>query len=409
METAGDRTKWPIEARLGLFYAAYFAVVGLQTPYLPLWLDWKDLDARQIALVTAVPMFVRTLISPAIAFGSDRLGEHRAVTVGLTWFGLLALLALTQSSGFWPILAVMLVFSLAWTTVLPLAETIAMGAVRSLAADYGRMRVWGSVSFIAASMAGGWLIEHTGAATAIWLILLAVFATALVTLRLPSQAELGNGETPERATFADAIALARAPPFLLFVLAAGAVQASHAVLYVFGVLNWRAQGLSTAWCGALWALSIIVEIVLFARAAAVLRLIDPLTLVLAGGAVAVVRWGAMGFDPPLWLLVPLQLAHAVTFAATHLGAVHFLANAVAPASAATAQALYSAMAGGVAMGFAMVLAGPAYAAYGGRAYWVMAALAALGTMAAHLLRNSWHSGTFDAPPSSPENGGSPSH
>jgi MFS transporter, PPP family, 3-phenylpropionic acid transporter len=139
------------------------------------------------------------------------------------------------------------------------------------------------------------------------------------------------------------------------------------MLYVFGVLHWRALGLSTAWCGGLWALSIVVEIVLFARSGAVLRVLSPTTLILAGAVASVVRWFAMGFDPPFWLLVPLQLTHALTFAASHLGAVHFLANTVAPQNAATAQALYSAAAGGVAMGGAMMLVGPAYSAYGGRA------------------------------------------
>ena len=37
------------------------------------------------------------------------------------------------------------------------------------------------------------------------------------------------------------------------------------------------------------------------------------------------------------------------------------------------------------MGAAMLLAGPLYAAYGGRAYWAMAALAAVGLVASLVL------------------------
>ncbi len=269
---------------------------------------------------------------------------------------------------------------------MPLAETLAMGVVRSIAADYGRMRLWGSVSFIVASVAGGWWIEHTSAAAAIWLIALAAFTTAVIGHQLPAASELGNGGSAAAATRADALALMRSPPFLWFVMAVGAVQAAHAVFYVFGVLHWRAQGLSTAWCGGLWALSIVVEIALFAYSSAVLRLVSPVTLILAGAVASVVRWSAMGFDPPFWLLVPLQITHALTFAASHLGAVHFLARTVAPESAATAQALYSAAAGGIAMGGAMMLAGPAYAAYGGKAYWLMTVLSLAGVGATLIVR-----------------------
>ena len=83
----------------------------------------------------------------------------------------------------------------------------------------------------------------------------------------------------------------------------------------------------------------------------------------------------MGFDPPLALLVVLQLLHALTFGATHIGAVHFISRAVPETQSGTAQALYAAVTGGIVMGGTMLAAGPLYAAYGGRAYWAMAAVA----------------------------------
>ena len=51
-------------------------------------------------------------------------------------------------------------------------------------------------------------------------------------------------------------------PFLLFMLAAGCCQASHAVLYSFGTLTWRAAGLDDVTISLLWGESVAVEIVL---------------------------------------------------------------------------------------------------------------------------------------------------
>ena len=45
---------------------------------------------------------------------------------------------------------------------MPLTETVAMTGVKAAGLDYGRMRLWGSLSFIAASVCGGWVLERAG-------------------------------------------------------------------------------------------------------------------------------------------------------------------------------------------------------------------------------------------------------
>ena len=66
--------------------------------------------------------------------------------------------------------------------------------------------------------------------------------------------------------------------------------------------------------------------------------------------------------------------------------MHFLARAAPPGLAATAQSLYSAVSGGIAMGLAMLLAGALYAAVAGQAFLAMAALSAGGLGFALILR-----------------------
>ncbi len=89
-----------------------------------------------------------------------------------------------------------------------------------------------------------------------------------------------------------------------------------------------------------------------------------------------------------WLPVigALQLLHALTFGASHLGAMHFLSRAVPPAAAASAQTLFAAMSSGIGGGLVMLGAGVFYAAYGGGAYLFMAALSAAGLLGALKLR-----------------------
>ena len=109
--------------------------------------------------------------------------------------------------------------------------------------------------------------------------------------------------------------------------------------------------------------------------------IAPTTLLLAGAAGAVMRWGAMAFDPPAILLPPLQCLHALSFGASHLGALGFIARTIPPKLGATAQG-YLAVALGLAMAASMALAGVLYARWGSLAYGAMAALAVAGGVCA---------------------------
>jgi PPP family 3-phenylpropionic acid transporter len=377
-----------LATRVSLLFAAVFTVAGTHLPYLPVWLDWAGLSAREIAVIVALPMLVRVIATPVIAFAADRAGDHRRYMLVLAGIALAAALALTQGGSFWPILALSLLFAIATFTIMPLTETVAMGGVRAAGLDYGRMRLWGSLSFIAASFCGGWALDRLGPPAVVWLLVGGAMLTALAAHALPRP----MGDSPPAAVgrrrigLTDALALMRSRLFLTFLLAVGAVQAAHAAFYTFGTLHWAAQGLSSGWAGSLWAVGVTVEIGLMAFSGAVVRRIGAAELIVLGAAASVVRWLAMGLDPPLAALVALQALHGVTYGATHIGAFYLLTRAVPESQAGTAQALYASITAGIAMGGATLLSGQLYATYGGRTYWAMAAIAGVGLAVSVALR-----------------------
>ncbi|HLJ44279.1 MAG TPA: MFS transporter, partial [Candidatus Binataceae bacterium] len=82
----------------------------------------------------------------------------------------------------------------------------------------------------------------------------------------------------------------------------------------------------------------------------------------------------------------IQPLHALTFAAAHLGAMHYIARAAPREQAATAQSLYTAIVGGIGLGAGSLAAGALYGVWGGGTYGVMAAMAAAGGALALRLR-----------------------
>jgi PPP family 3-phenylpropionic acid transporter len=77
----------------------------------------------------------------------------------------------------------------------------------------------------------------------------------------------------------------------------------------------------------------------------------------------------------------VQSLHGFSFAATHLAAMTYLARHTPPGLAASAQML-QAIAVGATTGIVTLATGSLYAAFGGHAFFVMAAIAALGLLLA---------------------------
>ena len=397
--------------RLSAFYGALFLILGIHLPFLPVWLDARGLSAEQIAIVTAAPLVLRVFVTPAAAVLADRTGRHRSLINALALAALLLALLLSQMQGFWGLLLLAVPFAIALSTIMPLTETIAVAGVRAYGLDYGRMRLWGSLSFVASGFLCGWLIDRTSAEAVIWCLLAGVVATVAFAWALPERAHAApaagvGAVSPQpsasprggiRAGLRDVGRLVTTPVFAGFLLAAGSVQGAHGMFYAFGALAWQAQGISTVWIGGLWALAIAGEVLLFAYSGRVVKRWGPVTLLLAAAVASVVRWGLMALSPPLAMLAPLQMLHALTYGASHLAAMHFISRAVPEGTQGTAQALYATMAMGVIIGGATLTSGRLYAQIGTEAYFAMAALAAVGLGAALFVRARWHGGLLFAP------------
>ena len=365
-----------IAARIAFFYVAIFLILGISLPYFPLWLKAQGLSAVEIGLVTSVPLFIRIATTPMIGIAADRSGSVKGVVLAGAGFATLSALALMGVEGLWPILVLFSVFQIASLALMPLAEVVAMREVRQHGLDYGRMRLWGSLAFIAANLGGGLALAGYGAHSILVLIILASLVTLLAGAGLPgggARRETGKGISLK----AMMVQLARAD-LLLIMAASGLIQAAHAVYYAFSAIHWQALGLPETTFGVLWSIGVIAEVVLFAYAGRALKRIGALNMIAIGAAGSLVRWGAMASDPSFGLLVVLQLLHGLTFGATHLGVVHAIQERVRPDQAASAQSLHSALSSGIMMGGAMALAGAIYGPLGGLSYLVMVVLAAGG-------------------------------
>jgi len=374
--------------RMAFFYAAFFAMIGIHLPFWPVWLAAKGLTPTEIGAIIAASVGIKIISNPLIAHMADRRGQRRPIMAVLSMLAFAAFSLFGLIEGFWPILSVSMLFFAVWSPLMPLGESLAMlgsglGADKNESGeepDYGRVRLWGSLTFIASAVGTGYILTDGNVATIYWILLGSLALVVAVTFFLP----------PTRAPAATDTrfapwAVLRDRRFVLFIAAAALIQASHSVYYGFGTLNWKAQGYSENVIGWLWAEGVIAEIILFIFGAGLVARLRPSGMILLGGLAATVRWAMTGVADGLALLVVLQALHAFTFAATHLGAIYFISRRVPKALSASAQAVYSATVMGLALGAAMFASGKLYSLFGSGAYHAMAVMAAGGAILAIFL------------------------
>jgi PPP family 3-phenylpropionic acid transporter len=368
----------PLSTRLGAFYATSFLVVGIQSPFWPVWLSGRGLDAQEIAILFAAAIWAKVIATPLIGGLTDRLGWRRGIMVALAAMACIAYAMLWPAWGFWPLLWLNLVAGVSQSALMPLGDSITLAAVRGTGLDYGRIRVWGSISFIVAAMGSGALLAGNAApampGNTVLVLVLAASAMLLIACFWIPSAPAAVG----RARWAALGRFAADRRFWLFVASGSALQSSHQLYYGFGTLYWREQGFSDTVIGALWAEGVVAEIALFWQSAPLVARLGPLGLMALGGVAGIVRWSLIGAVPGLAAAAVLQLLHGLTFGAAHIGAMYFMARTVPPGAAASAQSLYAAVSAGLGSGFVMLAAGVLYSAYGGQAYLFMALLSAAG-------------------------------
>ena len=375
--------------RLSLFYGAFFLGLGIFVPFFPVWLKEQGLDAAQISMVLACQMAVRIGSGPLFAFLADRLGDRRFLVSVLSVAALACMALLAAVSGFPAILLLAVAMAVVWTPIMPLIESLAVRESEAGGADYGRTRLWGSLTFIVGSVGGGYALTFTGPQLIIWFLTGAYLLMAIASFLLPAERG-GRDPAAHGLRFSGVLALLRHPVFFAFLCSASLIQASHALYYGFGTIHWQEIGIADDVIGGLWAIGVIAEVVLFTFSRRALALAGPLGLVTLGGGAAVVRWCLTAFDPGVAWLVLIQVGHALTFGATHLGAMHFIARAAPARYHATVQGIHAAVAGGVVMAVVMSGSGALYASYGANSYLAMGVLGGLGGLAALIAAALWN-------------------
>jgi PPP family 3-phenylpropionic acid transporter len=370
--------------RLGLFYGAIFVGTGVSSPYLPVWFAHHGLSGARIGLILSLPMLARALTAPLLAVWADSFALRRTalIVMGAAVAVLYALMALPLGFAWWAV--VWFAASSMYTTMSPLTDVIVLSRAARDGFNYGWPRGIGSACFIVGNVGmGAILARGSPELILVWMVAAVALASLCARLLLPPDPVHEHGHVADLAQrMAGLSELLRDPVFMTAALSAGLVQSAHAFYYGFSTLAWKQQGIPESLTGILWGSAVIVEVGFMWFLEPWRRRVGPRNLLTLGAAAAVVRWTALAFAPPLWLIFPLQALHALSYAATFLASLQLVERLSGPRNASAAQAINSALSGGLISGLATFASGWLFDRYAAHGYLLMSAMSLAGLIGA---------------------------
>ena len=355
-------------AVLGTYYFAYFAYVGAYSPYITLYFKDLGMTAAEIGLLYSIPQVMRIFGPSAWGHLADVSGRPQVILrvaavcsliafAGMYWngggatgasgaTGIGASGGLPAVSFAW-LFAVLVAVHFFTSAQMPLVEAITLDHVRERPGDYGRIRVWGSVGFIAAVLGLGYLLDVFPVQWVIHVTVALLALVALVSFLIPA---------PVKHVHEGAVVSLRKQlktrPVQVFLAASMLNAFAHAALYTFFSIYLAQLGYSKSVIGWMWSIGVLIEVGVFQCMPQLMRRFSLETLFFSTFIACALRFVLIAWTAQWWwALVFAQLLHAFTFAIYHASAVGLARQHFGTANQARGQAIYISVSFGVG-GFA---------------------------------------------------------
>ncbi|HKB82899.1 MAG TPA: MFS transporter [Burkholderiales bacterium] len=359
--------------RLSGFYFCYFAFIGAFAPYFALYLKSLGYSAAQIGLLLAVNPVARIFGPNLWGWLSDHY-RARGQLIRITAVGTaIVFVAVFFNRGFGWMFTALLFLNVFWCGVLPLAESATLSLVGARVGAYGRVRLWGSVGFVAVVIVGGYVLDFSGVGALAPMVLILLVLMAASTFFLPR-----DREPPHHAEHASILSIVRRPEVIALLAGFFLMQIAHGPYNAFYSIHLVEAGYSKKAVGWLWSLGVIAEIGLFMLLPRLMRAYSLNQILLFSFGCAFVRllliaWGVGS----LTILLAAQLLHAVTFGAFHSAGVAMMHQIFRGRNQARGQAIYTSLGYGLGGTLGTLMAGYAWETLGAGWTFTFAATAAL--------------------------------
>lgn len=324
-----------------------YVIWGSWLPLLALYLgDVLHFSGGQIGWIFATQAIASLVALFAGGQAADRLMSTEKLLALCHAVGGTAMFALAAQTSFWPFLAIMLIYQLAYIPTLSLTNAICFHHVSDARTEFGRIRMWGTIGWIAASwpfvfiLAGKTGPSLHAALGSIFIVAgaasygLAAFSLTLP--RTPPAADSPAGNAP-----LEAIRLLAVPAFLALFVVTFMDALIHQCYFQWTSPFLERAGLAPNWIMPAMSIGQIAEIATMAVLGLVLRRLGWRMTMAIGIAAHAARFFVYAIGEPLWLMVAVNVVHGMCYAFFFAAVYIFVDEHFPKDSRASAQGLFN--------------------------------------------------------------------
>ncbi|WP_019423808.1 MFS transporter [Paenibacillus sp. OSY-SE] len=355
---------------LKLFHALFYSTNALLIPYLPLLLRERGFQSLEVGTLLMLGPFLAMFAQPVAGLVSDRMKAIRPLLLGL-WIGKgIAAACLFLSTDRITAAISLLALYICFLPAVSLLDTLTVKSATALGQSYSSIRMWGSVGFTLTAIVMGQMFDLWGGVDALFWMYLPIWGGLLLSMFLlqePPQEAADTDTAVNAAVLKKALSV---PSLLLLLTLIFVIAMPHRMNDALLSLHMNDLGASSMQVSWAWAVAGFSEIIGFALMTRLMQRSRMLTLLTLVSALYAIRWLLYALVTDPWVVVVLQGAHAVTYAALWVLAIEFVVQLLPKQLAATGQALLGMVFLGLA-GIAGGMSGGALQeAYGGQAMYL---------------------------------------
>jgi len=305
-----------------------FGILGIYLPYFNLYCYHLDFTGFQIGVLSAIRTFATALFPLLWGALADRFLIRRPIYLfcALISAGVWAFYLLTTD--FYLMFAITAFYGIFHAPLISFLESFSMDLLGKEKNSYGRLRAWGSISFILTVIIVGRAIDASSTHIILVLILAGKLMFFMIAARTPAPAS-----SRQTAFSAGARALL-SKQVILFLTAAFLMLLSHGTYYGFFSIHLENLGYKGTFIGIAWALASIAEIFVMINSERIFRRFSYEYVLILSFAAAGLRWLIMFFAASAVLILLTQLLHAFTYGAFHVASILYI-DKLTPSEAKT--------------------------------------------------------------------------
>lgn len=329
---------------ISLQYAIYFGALGVFLPYFNLYCYHLGFNGVQIGALSSMRSVVLVVFSLAWGAVADRFHIRKQLYILCNIVSTFIWTFYFFADTFWSMFLVTACYGIFYAPIIAFLEAFSMDLLGGGKSGYGRLRVWGSVAFIAVVTTVGWVIGWLPTRSILVFIFAGGVLLSLVGLKMPDAAD-STSKTPLWRSMKSFVN----QRVLVFLFCAFLMLAGHGAYYGFFSIYLESLGFGSSFIGLAWALAIIAEIAVMINSKRIFRYMSLENALAATFIIAVIRWGLLGILKAWYAILILQALHAGTYAMFHMASILYM-DRLSPKGAKTiGQAINNAMTYGLGL------------------------------------------------------------